>query len=162
MKNRAIKTALIIFSVVFALRILTIFSADRLYSMSLAAETGKITPDRAIGLLNEAINLDSANANLYYRKYELLNLKLKKGQVKPGEDRKYIFKQELNLLKECINLCPSWPAYHLHYALTLKQMSPHPNIMTKARIQSEFQKAAELKPFSDLYQKFYKENRSEQ
>ncbi|MGB2630443.1 MAG: hypothetical protein WBD17_04355 [Candidatus Omnitrophota bacterium] len=120
------------------------------------AEKGRITPDKAITLLNIATNLDSTNANLYFQKYELLDIKA--NNLKPAiRNTQYaIRKQQLHLLKTCINLCPSWPAYHLFYALTLNKFSQRPNIMTQQQILSELKKAAELKPYSELYSKIYK------
>lgn len=150
MKNRIISYCIIIFSIVFLVRVITIFTADRLYSMSLAVEQGKRKSELAITMLNIASTLDSTNADLYFLKYEILR----------GENASNAQKQQLNLLKKCTDLCPSWPAYHLYYVLTLIQMSPQPNIITKERILSELKKAKELKPYSlvymNLYQKYSK------
>lgn len=145
MKNKVIRYSIIVFSMVFMVRIITIFTADRLYSMSLAAEEGKRAPEEAITMLNIATTLDSTNVNLYFMKYEILELKTKSD----------ILKKQLHILKKCIDLCPSWPAYHIYYAFTLKQMSLKPNIVTKELILSEFKKAAELKPYSPMYKKLY-------
>ena len=159
MGNRTTKLILIAFSLIFALRVATIFTADRCYSMSLAAEKGKITPDRAITLLNIATALDSTNAELYSKKFDILRLKDKEKSHHPSPITHYsspmthheILKQQLHLMNRCITLCPSWPAYHLYYALTLSQMSPRPNIQTRKLILSELQKTKELKPYSNLY-----------
>ena len=153
MKNKLYNGVLIIFILIFALRVITIFIADRCYSMSMSAEKGKITPDQAITLLNIATKLDSTNANLYYQKYELLNLRTTDDQ-RPTTDE--TLRQQLHLLRTCINLCPSWPAYHLFYALTLNKFSSNPNVVTRKQILSELQKASELKPYSELYSKIYK------
>ncbi len=156
MKNKHIKTLLTVFTVIFALRVVTIFAADRLYSMSLAAEVGKIAPDRAVSMLDAAIKLDSANAELYYKKYEILNRGTKSDKNDVQRTMYEIRKRQLNLLKKAINFCPSWPAYHLRYALTLKRMVKYPNVQTRELILSELKKAVELKPFSELYMRIYK------
>jgi len=153
MKNRTIKIILILFSIIFALRVITIFTADRLYSMSMAVETGKIPADRGILFLGVATKLDSTNAKLYFQKYEILRGLSPKGTV-PDEEHK-IQKQQLHLLKKCIDLCPSWAAYHIYYAFTLRALSPKPNIITRDMIASEFKKASDLKPYSPLYCKIY-------
>jgi len=121
MKSKFTKTTIIIFSVLFVLRVLTIFTADRLCSLN---------------LLNIAIKLDSTNSDLYYQQYQIDTLQPK---------------LRLQALKKCINLVPSWPVYHLYYGLMLKKMSPNPNPLTKKLILSELSKASELKPSSELY-----------
>ena len=157
MKDKAIKLIIVLFTIVFTMRVVTVFIADRLYSMSMAAEKGRIPVSRAVTFLNIATKLDSSNANLYYQKYELLELSLRGAKadeaISQNDMRR---KQQLHLLRQCIQLCPSWPAYHLFYAFTLKKMSPNPNIVTQGQILSEFKKAAELKPYSELYRKIYK------
>ena len=146
MRNKVIRYCVIIFSIVFAVRVITIFTADRLYSMSLAAEQGEREPGEAITmLLNIATILDSTNTKLYFLKYEVMQLKTEND----------IRKHQLNLLKKCIDLCPSWPEYHLYYAFTLKQMTLKPNIVTEELILSELKKATELKPYSPIYKKLY-------
>jgi hypothetical protein len=160
MSNKLTKITIIIFSIIFAIRVVTIFGADRLYSMSLAAETGKITPDAAIKLLDVATNLDSTNADLYFRKYEILNLKTQNATTQQRnnaitQQRNNAITQQLRLLTKCINLCPSWSAYHLYYALTLKRMSPKPNLITRQLILSELESASDLKPYSSRYRQMY-------
>lgn len=163
MINRLIKSILVIFSVVFMLRVLTIFVADRYYSMSLAAEKGKITTDRARDLLNIAIRMDSSNADLYSRKFRILVLELKnipKGTHPSSRIKRHdIYEQMLPVIKHCIQLCPSWPKYHLQYALTVKKMSFRLNAPTRELILSELLKAAELKPYSELHRKVYEKYR---
>ena len=145
MKGKIIKYSIILFSIVFAIRVVTIFTADRLYSMSLGIEQGAGEIVAVIAMVNSATKLDSTNADLYFIKYELLKLKTKTD----------IRKQQLHLLKKCIDLCPSWPEYHIYYAYALKQMSLKPNIVTKELILSELKKATELKPYSPTYKKLY-------
>ena len=145
MRNKVIRYCVIIFSIVFAVRVITIFTADRLYSMALAAEQGERDPGEAITMLNIATTLDSTNADLYFSQYEVLQ----------PTDKNDILKYQLHLLKKCIDLCPSWAVYHIYYAFTLKQMSLNPNIVTKELILSEFKNAAELKPYSSTYKKLY-------
>ena len=157
MKIKLLKIAIIIFSVLFAIRVTTIFTADRLYSMSLAAETGKITPGRAILLLNIASKLDSSNANIYYQKSEMRSLEYneKRDSFSPIALRHNIKKFQLQALAKCIDLCPSNALYHAAYAVTLKQMTPKPNITTKSIILSETKKSTELIPVSDEYKSIY-------
>ena len=156
MKDKAIKLIIVLFTIVFTMRVVTVFIADCLYNMSMAAEKDKIPTSRGIELLNIATKLDSTNANLYFKKYEFLDIQAKKLK---GEERYKTYdirKQQLYLLRQCIQLCPSWSAYHLYYALTLGQMSSRPNIVTKEKILDELKKASELKPYSELYGKIYK------
>ena len=153
MKGKIIKTIIIIFTFIFAARLTTIFAADRLYIMSFPAQKKKIPINRGIDYLNAATRLDSTNANLYFQKYELLDVQSKN---QPQTTNYQLRKDQLYLLKHCIQLCPTWPAYHLYYALTLGQMSPRPNTITRQRILSELKKASELKPYSKLYRKIYK------
>ena len=152
MTNRIIKYILVLFISIFAIRVCTIFLADRFYSMSMAAGTGKISIDRGITLINYAIKIDSTNVTLHYKKYELLEQKSRMG---PEKLRLDIYEDQLHILEKCIDLCPSWPAYHLYYAFTLKRIAPNPNIMTREVILSELEKAYTLKPYSNVYRKIY-------
>ena len=111
---------------VFAVRVLTILTADRFPGTDLA------------------VKLDSTNSDLHYARYESVDLKQK---------------LRLQALKRCINLTPSWPAYHLYYGLMLEKMSPNPNPLTKGLILSELEKASDLKPSSRLYRKILQEHR---
>jgi hypothetical protein len=153
MKNKILKSIIVVFSLVFAMRVITMLTADCLYRMSKVAEEDKIPIDRGVACLNIATKFDPANADLYFRKYELLDIKAK--NQKPTIKNE-IRKQELTLLRQCVQLCPSWPAYHLFYALTLGQMNTRPNFITQQKILSELEKASELKPYSTLYRKIYK------
>ena len=152
---RTIRILLILFSITFAVRVISIFTADRLYSMSMAAEKGSISPETALKYIDIATNLDSTNADLYFQKYQILELSSR--ALVPSEvegrpeaesrdlkneiqDTRYeIRKQQLHLLRTCIDLCPTWPRYHLTYAMTLERMSPTPNLMTRQKILSELQ-----------------------
>jgi len=154
MKQKLTKYIIILFSVVFAIRVLTIFAADRLYSMSLAAEKGIISPNKAITYLDYAISLDSTNADLYYQKYKILRGLSPKGTVL-DEDRN-LHKKQLHTLRKCINLCPTLSRYHIFYAFTLKRMMPKSNPMTRQMILSEMKKAVQLKSYSKLYGKIYR------
>ncbi len=158
MNNRFIKILILIFSIIFAVRVLTVFTADRLYSMSLAAIADKITTEKGTSLLETAEKLDSGNANLYFEEFKLLEdeiAALKK--EKSGADKiKTYRKRQIFLLKKAIDLCPSWPVYHMYYALTIKRMSTKSNIITDSKILSEMEKAVELKPFSKVYSNIYK------
>ena len=143
---------MVVFSAVFALRILTIFTADRLYSMSLAAETGKISPEKGLKIISTAVMLDPSNAKLHYEKCEILELEIKD---KKRKQRNILFEKQLHILRRCINLCPSWAAYHMHYALILSRMSRNPNMFTREMINSEIEQSIELKPYSKLYRRIY-------
>lgn len=156
MKRRIIRLLLVVFSLTYAVSVMTVFIADRLYSMSMAAEGGKISIDRGLSLLDIATKLDSTNAKLYLQKYKILVSEIKKQKT---ENRNQTYKQMLRFMKQGIDLCPTDPYYHMHYALVLKKLnrgrrSPH----TEQLMLSEFKKAAELKPCSDLYQRIYKRN----
>ena len=155
MKDKRIKLLIILITVIFAVRIVTIFVADRLYSMSMAAEIGRISPEQGIGYLNIATKLDSTNADLYYQKYKILSVSTQTANRKPQTE---LLKRQLHMLRRCIQLCPSWPAYHMFYALTLNRMSPKPNVMTRELILSELKKAADLKPYSTRYHQIYQNN----
>ena len=152
MKKNLVNIFIVIFTIIFAIRVITIFTADRLYSMSLAAEKGTRTPESALKLLNVATRLDSTNATLYYQEYKVLNIKIKDehraSSIQHRED-------QLHLLRHCINLTPSWPKYHLLYARTLERMSPRPNLMTRQKLLSELEKASKLKPYSPMYKDIY-------
>jgi len=137
---------------IFALRVITIFTANRLYSMSLAAEEGERPVSQALNLLITATKLDFTNADLYYQEYITLNPRLTTQDPSPMT---YDPKLRLQALKHCIDLTPSWPVYHLYYGLMLKKMSQTPNPLTRDLILSELQKASELKPSSELYQNIY-------
>ena len=127
-------------------------TADRLYSMSMAAKVGDIAPEQGVAYLNVATRLDSTNAALYYQKYKILHL-LAKNEIR---HTKYdIREQQLHLLRRCINLCPSWAQYHLLYALTAERLSTRPNIFTQQLILSELEKATTLKPYSPMYKDIY-------
>lgn len=152
MKHRLARYIIIIISVVFAIRVSSIFIADRLYSMSMAVESGKITPNKGMNLLNIADKFDSRNANLYFRKYQILDIE--EEGLEPEQANKLI-KYQLKFLRKCINLCPSWADYHIYYALTLEKMTSNPNIVTRKLILSELEKALELKTHSELYHRIY-------
>jgi len=149
MNNKLTKTAIIIFTLIFALRVITIFAADRLYSMSLSAEEGKRPVEQALNLLTRATKLDSTNADLYYQKYLTLTPRLTTHDPK----------LRLQALKHCINLVPSWAVYHLYYGLMLEKMFQNPNSLTSELILSELQKATKLKPSSELYKKIYQKTK---
>lgn len=167
MSYKARKYILVIISLIFGFRVLTLFISDRFYSMSMAAETGKIRVDRGIALLNIALKLDTTNADIYFKKYELLEILLQE-TLRLAKDDKTVSvneilymvsdtrKKQLHLLEKCIDLSPSWPKYHLYYAITLKRMAPKPNIFTRRLILSELKKATTLKPYSPVYRKIYK------
>ncbi len=137
------------FTLIFILRISTIFVADRAYCLSYWMEKGYISQATAEILLDIAIKLDSTNALLFFRKYEVL-----RAGYEQSHDRDVLLKQ-LRLIEKCVELCPSWPAYHLHYAITLKKTQRSSNIITQELISSELKKAAELKPYSEKYQDIY-------
>jgi hypothetical protein len=160
MKKFVTNAIIIIFSLTFAVRVVTIFAADRLLSIASTAKEGPVAPEKALDLLNLATKLDSTNAELYYKQYELLNLSLREAEAIPKTSRprdvKAIRKTQIHLLRTAIALRPLWPKYHLSYGLTVGRMSPNPNIVTRRLILSELKKAADLKPYSTMYQNIYK------
>jgi hypothetical protein len=170
MKKFVTNAIIIIFSLTFAVRVVTIFAADRLLSIASTAKEGPVAPEKALDLLNLATKLDSTNAELYYKQYELLNLSLREAAaIHPSlrgaeaipktsrpRDVKAIRKTQIHLLRTAIALRPLWPKYHLSYGLTVGRMSPNPNIVTRRLILSELKKAADLKPYSTMYQNIYK------
>lgn len=151
-RDRILKSIVVLFSALFFAVVLMIFTADRLYSASLLAENGRISPAKAAQLIDIALKLDPSNAELYLREYELLNMELEKAGVKA---RGKIYTRELYVLKRCIDICPSWPAYHIYYALTLEKMTPRPNPVTREMILRQMKQAVELKPSSELYRGIY-------
>lgn len=154
MKNKILKIIIIIFSIGFAVRVSTIFIADRCYSMSLSAKASK-----AIELLNFAEKLDSTNVNLYFTEYEILDQAIQTDQLKNSSKNSIevsIYrKKQINLLKTAIDLCPSWPLYHIYYGITLKQITLKQNILIATQILSQLKMSVELKPFSPKYTNIY-------
>ena len=149
MKNIIYKLTILIFSIVFAALVLTTFAAERLSAMSFRPVFFSPAMDERIELMDMAIKLDPLNAELKFRKFILLRRKrLSEGRPRPH-------KAELYAIKEAIDLCPLWPKYHLYYGLVLERMSPNPNIITRELILSQLKKAADLKPYSELYQEKY-------
>jgi hypothetical protein len=149
MKTKIKNLIVIIFSVVFLLLVITVFISDRLYSSTFNLVNKPDILESAIGRLDYAIVIDLLNAELYFRKYELLR-KMRKinGDKKPSAG-------ELQLLKKCIQLRLFWPKYHFFYGITLERMNQYPNAITQELILSELRKAAELKPYSEFYQNTY-------
>lgn len=141
------KLLIVVFSIVFGAGVITIFTADRFYSIGITDNNPKLRPEDAIKLLDIAAKLDPMNANIYFQKYKIL------------EDKVFVEydlkKEKLNLLKRCINLCPPWPDYHIYYAVTLRRMVKSPNAQTKKLILSELSKSVKLKQNSDLYKEIY-------
>ena len=148
--DKTARVVMILFSALFFMRVTTVFIADRLCSISMAAEKGRISANRAITLLDLAAGLDSTNADIYFKKYKFLGSQPGKTGSRP------LRQQQLRLLRRCVNLRPSWPAYHLYYALTLKRTRPRPNIQTRRLILDQLEQAAELKPYSRLYRSILK------
>ena len=150
MKKRLITNFIIIaFSLLFAARVITIFAADRMYSMSLAAKKGERSAESASKLLSSAIKLDSSNAELYAVKSRVLE------PIARDAGTHDIRRTQLALLKSALELRPLWPKYHLEYGVTVGRTSTRPNIMTRQLILSQLKKAAELKPYSSMYQGIY-------
>jgi len=145
MLNRIIRLFIVIFSILFALRVITFLASDRLYSMSLSAKS----PEEGIELIQTAEALDSSNAELYFSEFKLLE-----SIISRSEDHDLIKtyrKRQVFLIKKAIDLSPSKALYHMYYAITLRRMSPNPNAVTKSVILSETQKASELRPYSEIY-----------
>jgi len=137
----------------FAAVILTTFAAERLSAISFRPAFFSLTMDERIELMDRAIGLDPLNAEFRFRKFILLQRKrLSEGNAIPH-------KTELYAIKEAIDLRPLWPKYHLYYGLVLDRMSPNPNVITRQLILSQLKKAAELKPYSELYGKIYQNHK---
>ena len=154
MKNNILRTLIIIISIVFAVRVSTIFIADRCYSMSLSAPT-----EQAQKLLSIAKKLDSTNVKFYFTECDILDQAIENDQIKDSSRNSIKVsgyrKEQIRLLKTAIDLCPSWPAYHIYYAITLKQMLLRQNILSATQILSQLKMSVELKPFSQKYNKIY-------
>ncbi len=151
--SKTIRSIVVVFSILFFIRVATIFTADRLSSISMLAEKEKINREIALSLVNISIKIDSANADIYMRKYDILQDIIRND----GRDKRYVLlERQLHTLRRCIQLCPSWPAYHMYYAVTVRRMSPQPNIQTRKLILSEMEKGTRLKPYSKRYSKIYK------
>jgi hypothetical protein len=145
------KLTLTIISLLFAALVLTTMAADRLVALSFRTSPGTFTLEERLELIKKAIKLDQLNAELHFKKFQILQeIRLKKGERRPH-------KSELYAIKDAIDLRPLWPKYHLYYGLVLEKMNPDPNIMTKQLILSQLKKAHELKPYSSLYEKKYLE-----
>jgi hypothetical protein len=149
MKNIIYKITISAFSVAFAAIVLNTFAAERLSAMSFRPVFFSSTIEERVELMERAIKLDPLNAELRFRKFILLQRK----RISEGNPRPH--KTELYTIREAIDLRPLWPKYHLYYGLVLERMSPTPNIITRELIRSQLKKAADLKPYSELYQKKY-------
>ncbi|MDD3089535.1 MAG: hypothetical protein PHT95_06295 [Candidatus Omnitrophica bacterium] len=57
----------------FTMAVGAVFSADRLYSMSTAADTDKISAEEGIELIETAMKFTPGDARLYASKYRLMN-----------------------------------------------------------------------------------------
>lgn len=161
MRKTQIKAIIIIFSIFFGFRVCTLLAAE--YFLYTADKLK--TNSRAIEAVDAAISMDSTNAGFYFHKYDLLEDEIKALSIKGKESigrSKYTIKQlrakQLDVLKKCINLCPSWASYHMYYAYTLKFIARDPNVITRERILSQLKKATQLKPKSKLYRRIYKNN----
>lgn len=139
-----------------------VFSADRFYSMSLASQTDKISPEKGIALLEIAMRLTPGDARLYARKYDLMPFVIEAGRpaadgrrLKPGD---LLYERQLQVVARCIDLCPSVAAYHFHYAITMRMVLPSMTIPATRYLLSEFKKASELRPANaylrSTYQKY--------
>lgn len=149
MKTRIL---LIIFSLIFAIYTGMVFVSDRLHSMSLAVESGKISSQQGIAFIDAAIRLDPLNAGLYSRKYRIFFDDAKKKKLKSGD---LSYEIRLQFMASAIALCPAWPAYHFHYALTVEKVTPRLSKMAVQHMLSEFKKASELGPTTQRYKDLY-------
>ena len=150
MKNFIYKSVISVFSLAFAALVLTTFIADRLSAMSFRPVIISPSLEERLGMIELAIKLDPLDAELRFKRFVILQeIRVKERRRRPGP-------AELNALKEAIELRPLWPKYHLYYGLVLERMTPRPNVITRERILSQLKKAADLKPYSELYQKKYR------
>jgi hypothetical protein len=152
------KILITLFTIIFALLVLTVFTADRLHNISMYSKSEKLSYENRRRMLDVAQALDPGNAEFYYSEYEMINAYLESDKYEGyAHDLR---KKELTQLKKAINLRPAWPLYHMVYALTTARFVDKPNIITKGIILSEMGKSVELRPFDktykDLYQKYLK------
>lgn len=148
MKNRITRLILIAFTLLFGSCVVLVFGSDRLYSMSLAAQTGKISPEKGIALLDAAIRLDPGNTGLYFEKCKLMDKVAYNGQLKPGD---LLYERQLQVIARCIDLSPSSANYHFYYAITTMEVHPRLTHIAAAYMLSELLKASELRPASRTY-----------
>ena len=147
--SRAAKTVIIIISIVYAVVVASTFVSDRLIAAAFRQGNISFSLEEKLSLTEKAIELDPLSAELYFKKFIVLQeMRISTGKRKPH-------KTELYAIKNAIDLRPLWPKYHLYYGLVLEKMSPNPNIMTRSIILSQLKKAAELKPYSEMYGREY-------
>lgn len=153
------KLLLIVFTILFTSSVVAVFASDRLYSMSLAAQVGKISPEKGIALIEAAIRITPGDVRLYVQKYDLMSLPTDTGRPtpyalrpKPGD---LLYERQLQVIARCIDLCPSWAAYHFNYAQNMRRVHPRMSLMATKFLLSEFKKASDLRPMSQLYRKMY-------
>ena len=147
--SRAAKTVIIIISIVYAVVVASTFVSDRLIAAAFRQGNISFSLEEKLSLTEKAIELDPLSAELYFKKFIVLQeMRISSGKRKPH-------KTELYAIKNAIDLRPLWPKYHLYYGLVLEKMSPNPNIMTRNIILSQLKKAAELKPYSEMYGREY-------
>ena len=147
--SRAAKTVIIIISIVYAVVVASTFVSDRLIAAAFRQGNISFSLEEKLSLTEKAIELDPLSAELYFKKFIVLQeMRISTGKRKPH-------KTELYAIKNAIDLRPLWPKYHLYYGLVLEKMSPNPNIMTRNIILSQLKKAAELKPYSEMYGREY-------
>jgi hypothetical protein len=152
MSNHIIRAILVTFTLLYGTCVVLVFGSDRLHSMSLAVESGKISPERGIALIDAAIKLDPLSAELYSRKYAIFFSEAKKNKLKAGD---LSYEIRLQFMARAIALCPAWPAYHFHYALTVEKVTPRLSKMAVQHMLSEFKKAATLGPTTQRYKDQY-------
>jgi hypothetical protein len=147
--SRIAKTIIIILSTVYAIVVASTFVSDRLVAAAFRQGNIAFSLDEKLNLIEKAIELDPFNAELYFKKFIVMQeMRIISGKRKPH-------KTELYAIKNAIDLRPLWPKYHLYYGLVLEKMSPNPNIITRNIILSQLKKAAELKPYSQMYGEEY-------
>ncbi|KJJ85571.1 secreted protein [Candidatus Omnitrophus magneticus] len=150
-----------VFSFLILIGILSVFSSDRLYSISLICVEKNSKSDLSGKFADAAIFLEKDRIEYYQKKYDILLNNLKgiyseKNNTEKKTAKIKICKEMLAETKKIIDICPSWPEGHMNYGLTLSYMAPElPNIITREQILSELEKAAILKPYSDLYKQIY-------
>lgn len=204
--NKLTRIIIITLSLAYVGVVVSAFTSDRLryFADERAGERDYVA---SINLIDKAIALDPMNADLYFRKYEIISDLLKvmrekgdspsvilseadlsadssdvalaKSEVlakEEGRDEESkssslsplasslvnsqftihdLRKLRRHLVKHCIELRPFWPKYHFVYGLLLSKISDKPNYMLKNSILAELKKAADLKPYSKMYQKIY-------
>jgi tetratricopeptide (TPR) repeat protein len=141
-------------SIIYSLYLISIAAAHFCYIKSKSVKKEKISVDDALEYIEKAIFFNPLNSQYHYQKYYLLKLKTK-GSKKKSEYLK-LLNEGIDSLKKSIRLEPTNPSYHMYYAFSLiRKYNFSKDSSLVKNIHQEVKRAAELKPFSKLYQRIY-------